>query len=35
MERILTVLGEEVLEVVQVEALVILGLLCKGHEEAD
>lgn len=31
----LTVLRQQMLEVVQIEALVVLGLLCKGHEEAD
>ena len=31
----LTILRQQVLEVVEVEALVVLGLLCKGHEEAD
>jgi hypothetical protein len=31
----LTVLGEEVLEVVEIETLVVLGLLCKWDEEAN
>jgi hypothetical protein len=31
----LTVLSQQVLEVVQIEAFVVLGLLCKGHEEAN
>jgi hypothetical protein len=32
---LLTVFREEVLEVVQIQALVVLGLLREGHEEAD
>jgi hypothetical protein len=31
----LTVLRQQVLEVVQIEALVVLGLLRKGHEESN
>lgn len=30
-----TVLLEQMLEVIKIETLVVLGLACKGHEEAD